>query len=103
MDWGPDALVRTSATKPQERMTVAERQANVDGAILPHPRRGGALAGRTVLLIDDVLTSGATLGAATRAARDAGAAHVNVLALARVALDADAPYFTGERTFDAKR
>jgi len=97
--WGvrsaPEALVRTRATKAQERMSASERAANVGHAIAPHPRHGAALSGRSVLLIDDVMTSGATFSAATKAAFQAGAAHVNVLALARVALDGDAPYFPG--------
>ncbi|MCE8468351.1 ComF family protein, partial [Rhodovulum sulfidophilum] len=49
------------------------------------PRHRGRVAGRTVLLIDDVMTSGATLGAAAGACLAAGAAEVRVLVLARVA------------------
>ena len=83
----PDALLRARATRPLEHETRADRMAALDGAIRPHPWRGGKLAGRRVLLIDDVMTSGATLGAATAAARQAGAASVDVLTLARVARD----------------
>ena len=86
-DYLPDALIRSRRTPPQEKMTRDERRANMADAIRPHPTRGAALAGRRVVLVDDVLTSGATLGAAARAARAAGAASVSVLVLARVVRD----------------
>lgn len=81
----PDALIRPRATATLARQTRDERFATLNGAIRPHPRRGQAMAGRNVLLIDDVLTSGATLDACTRAAYAAGAADVRVLTLARAA------------------
>ncbi|PKP79391.1 MAG: amidophosphoribosyltransferase, partial [Alphaproteobacteria bacterium HGW-Alphaproteobacteria-2] len=74
----PDLLVRRRATRPLEGMTRIERQATLVDAIAPHPRRGARARGRPVLLIDDVLTSGATLAAATAAALEAGAARVDV-------------------------
>jgi predicted amidophosphoribosyltransferase len=64
----------------QDGMTVEERQANTDGAI----RARRSLAGRKVVIVDDVMTSGSTLAAATGACIDAGAAQVSVLVLARV-------------------
>ena len=79
----PDALVRVRPT-PSLKGTRDERFQRLDGAIRAHPRRGGALAGKPVLLIDDVMTSGATFAACTDAAFAAGAASVDVLALARV-------------------
>ena len=86
--WGvdclPDALVRTRRTKPQERMTRDQRIANQAGAIRTSPARAPMLAGRSVILVDDVMTSGATLRAATLAVREAGAAEVSVIVLARV-------------------
>jgi ComF family protein len=86
-----DLLRRTRATTPQEAMDRAGRHANQAGAMGVTPRRADAVAGRAVLLVDDVLTSGATLSACTEACRAAGAARVDVLVLARVAFgDRDA-------------
>lgn len=84
----PDALVRTRHTRAQDGIAQEGRFRNLSGAIAPHPRRGARLAGASVLLIDDVMTSGATLAAAADAAITAGAREVCVLALARVARDA---------------
>ncbi|MEM9551863.1 MAG: phosphoribosyltransferase family protein, partial [Pseudomonadota bacterium] len=84
----PDLLVRTRQTKPLEGHTHAERFAALDQAIKVHPRRRHRLAGRPVVLVDDVMTSGATLGAATEACLASGANDVCVLVLARVAKDA---------------
>lgn len=82
----PDLLVRGRDTGSQEGLGSAGRHANVDGAIRVHPRRSAE--GRDVLLVDDVLTSGATMAACARACMEGGAARVDVLVLARVARDA---------------
>lgn len=81
----PDALIRPRRTRVHDGMGRDARFANMCGAIIPHPDRGLALQGRDVLLIDDVMTSGATFSAATQACHAAGAGQVFVLALARVA------------------
>jgi ComF family protein len=73
-------LVRTRATRPQSDLSAAERRANVRGAF----RACEVVAGRHVLLIDDILTTGATLDACARALRAAGARRVGVLTVARV-------------------
>lgn len=78
-----DALLRTKRTNLQNGMTVAQRQMNLQGAIQPNPKR--LLDGRRVCLIDDVMTSGATLAACATAAYDGGADQVSVMVLARVA------------------
>ncbi|ARO15667.1 Competence protein F [Ketogulonicigenium robustum] len=84
-DVAVDALIRPHRTRPLEGHSRAQRFAAMEGAICPHPRRGGVMQGRHVVLVDDVMTSGATFAAATQAALLAGAARVSVLALARVA------------------
>ncbi len=84
LDVCPDALKRTRATKVQDGMTVEERFTNLDGAIITNPERVSLFRNREVCLIDDVMTSGATLTEATKACYDAGATHVSVLVLARV-------------------
>ena len=85
--WCPDLLQRIRRTKPLEGKTRAERFAMLDGAILVHPKRIDRLQGRSVLLVDDVMTSGATLSSAAKACIDAGAGSIRVVTLARVAKD----------------
>ncbi len=75
------ALRRVRATRPQTRLSGDARRRNLVGAIAPG--RAAALAGRRVLVIDDVTTTGATLQACMAAARQAGAARVGGLALLR--------------------
>lgn len=72
---------RKRATAPQAGLTSAQRRKNVQGAF--EAARGANLRGMSVLLIDDVLTTGATAGACARALKRAGAAHISLLALAR--------------------
>lgn len=81
----PMALERHRETPSQDHRSVEDRFANVAGAIRLHPR--AAVADRGVILVDDVLTSGATLAACTEVLRAGGAARVSVLVLARVAKD----------------
>lgn len=81
----PDLLVRARRTPTQEGRDRDARFANVAGAVAAHPRRAERAAGRVVLLVDDVMTSGATLAGAAEACLAAGAAEVRVLAFARVA------------------
>jgi ComF family protein len=78
------ALRRLHHTPPQKGLTRHQRQKNVATAFGIAPACKNKIAGRRVLLIDDVFTSGATLNACARALRDAGATHVAVLTLARV-------------------
>lgn len=81
----PMLLVRTRRTRPQVGLSARERKANVKNAFAVPPRQRGWVQGRRIVLIDDVITSGATADAAAAALIAAGAARVDVLALARVA------------------
>ncbi len=78
-----DALVRTRATAPLGELGREARALAVAGAFAVRSARAAALRGKNVLLVDDVLTSGATAGGCARALLEAGAASVDVLALAR--------------------
>jgi ComF family protein len=75
-------LQRKRYVKAQAGLTEAQRAANVKRSF--GVRRPGEVAGKRILLIDDVFTTGATLRAATAALKAAGAAHVSALTLARV-------------------
>lgn len=80
----PDALIRTRPTVPLGTLSASARAAELAGAFAVRASRAGSIRGRRVLLIDDVLTSGATVNACTRALRLAGAARIDVLTAARV-------------------
>lgn len=88
LDWCPDLLQRTRRTPVLDGKTADERANILSDAISAHPKRVNRLQGRDVLLVDDVMTSGATLTACARVCLAAGANHIFVLALARVAKDA---------------
>ncbi len=83
----PHALKRTRHTPMQDHGSVADRFANVEDAIALSPRIAGRVQGRAVLLVDDVMASGATLGAAARALQAAGSGPVSVVVLARAVKD----------------
>jgi ComF family protein len=84
----PDALVRRRSTGTQEGRTRDGRFANMADAFRVPKARGVLVEDREILLVDDVMTSGATFAAATEALFAAGARSVDVVALARVAKDA---------------
>jgi len=78
------ALRRVKATAQQVGLSRAERATNVQGAFRVSPDAKAQVSGRRLVLIDDVLTSGATSEACARALLRAGAAQVDVLVFARV-------------------
>ena len=80
----PDALCRTRRTSALEDKSPEERAEEVEGSFLARPARGIGVAGRRVLLIDDVMTSGSTANACSAALLAAGAVTVDVLVAARV-------------------
>jgi ComF family protein len=76
--FAPELLVRCRATPQQSRLPARERQSNVQGAF----RAPRSASGRSVVLLDDVVTTGATARACCQALYAAGVDHVTVLALA---------------------
>jgi ComF family protein len=85
----PILLVRTKPRPEKLKLTVRERWRTVRGAY--DIREGARVDNLRVLLVDDVLTTGATLDACSRALRHAGAAKVTALTVARAVLRADIP------------
>ncbi len=81
-----DILRRRRPTGSQTGLTRTQRRTNVTGAFEVAARRRSLVEGRKVLLIDDVLTTGATVEACAVSLRRAGADHIGVLTLARVVL-----------------
>jgi ComF family protein len=79
------ALKRVKATVQQVGMSRAERAANVQGAFRVPSEGKAAVVGKRLILVDDVLTSGATVEGCARSLLRAGAANVDVLVFARVA------------------
>ncbi len=80
----PDALVRVRATRGQGGQSAAGRRRNVAGAFRVAPGWRGRVKGRRLVVIDDVLTTGATLEGCARALKSAGAASVDIAVIARV-------------------
>ena len=80
----PDALIRTRRTAPLDDKSPEERGRELAGSIAVRPSRAAQIAGRTVLLVDDVMTSGTTANTCADALLRAGALAVDVLVAARV-------------------
>lgn len=85
---GQAALTRVKRTKQQVGLTRPQRADNLQGAFKVLPAMKPAVDGRRILLVDDVLTTGATANAAARALLRAGAREVDILTFARVVTDA---------------
>lgn len=83
--WSPSILDRHKRRKSQAGLSASERRRNVGGAI----RARGQLEGKSLLMVDDVLTTGATAEACARALRRRGAKVVHVVTLARVVRPTD--------------
>lgn len=80
----PDLLIRTRATRAQVGLSASARRRNVAGVFALTPGKGEKVRGKRVLLIDDVVTTGATVEACSRTLIAEGAAAVDVLTFARV-------------------
>ncbi|MDI3469264.1 MAG: ComF family protein [Pseudolabrys sp.] len=85
------ALARVRHTPQQVGLTKTQRAENVQGVFRVTDEGKAAIAGRRLILVDDVLTSGATVDACARALLRAGAAHVDALVFARVVGAAKSP------------
>ena len=79
-----DVLLRTKASRSQVGLSFDERRKNVAKVFQVTPEGVGHIAGRRILLVDDVLTTGATAGSCAAVLKKAGAAHVDVLTFALV-------------------
>jgi ComF family protein len=84
------ALKRTRGTDRQARLSALERRKNVEDAFEVRARGSEAIKGKKLLLVDDVMTTGATFGAAARALKKSGARAVYGAIAARAALGDDA-------------
>ncbi len=82
-----DGLIRTRATPPQGHLKAKERFKNVKSAFRVNSKRAQDIKGKTIVLVDDVYTTGATVRECAKALLAAGAKKVHVLCLARVVRD----------------
>jgi ComF family protein len=78
-----DLLLRVHHTQAQAELGLAARLRNVRGAFAVDPLRAAQIQDRRIVLVDDVMTSGASLFGAAEALRQAGAAHITAIVLAR--------------------
>ena len=79
----PELLLRVRNTPAQAELALAARLRNVKGAFAVEPLMAARLRGQRAVLVDDVMTSGASLFAAADALRQAGARHITAIVLAR--------------------
>ncbi|MEL6291830.1 MAG: ComF family protein [Pseudomonadota bacterium] len=93
------ALIRRKRTRQQTRLTLRQRQDNLRGAFAVPERYRRMIHGQRILLIDDVLTSGATVNACARVLRRAGATSVDVLTVTRRTGNADIDPVMGDPDF----
>lgn len=78
------AVKRVKATRPQIGLTRRKRKSNLKGSFKVSPSASESIQGRSLILVDDVLTTGATVEAMSETLRQAGAGRIYVLTLARV-------------------
>lgn len=81
-DYQAEVLLRVKNTRPQVGLTAKQREKNIRGAFFVPPEKRGQIAGRRVVLVDDVFTTGSTVEACSRALLRQGAVSVDVLTFA---------------------
>ncbi|MBI4923673.1 MAG: ComF family protein [Devosia nanyangense] len=86
----PLLAIRRKRTRQQVGLSGDARHRNVAGAFAPHPDALARLRGRRVVLVDDVITTGSTVKAVTRALKSGGADRIDVVSFARVVTGTDA-------------
>lgn len=91
LDYSPLLVRRTQRTPPQVGLNTAQRRRNVAGAFGVDPAQAGQWAGRRIILIDDVITTGATIGALALGLKKAGFGQIDVISFARVVFGAELP------------
>jgi ComF family protein len=84
VSYEPQLLRRTRRTSPQVGLSRRQRRDNVSGAFAADSARNRSIEGAKIVLVDDVITTGATVGACAKALKKAGAARVDILSLAMV-------------------
>lgn len=84
-------VMRRRRTRQQVGLSVDARHRNVAGAFAAHPEVLRRLKGRGVVLVDDVITTGSTVGAITRELKRAGVVKIDVISFARVVTGAELP------------
>lgn len=84
-------VVRTRRTRQQVGLSASQRARNVSGAFRVHPEALGRVAGRGVVIVDDVITTGSTVRAVTEALKRAGIEKIDVISFARVVIGTDEP------------
>ncbi len=89
--YATNILLRARNTPPQGAFTASGRRRNVAGAFHIRKQAGPEISGKTVILIDDVFTTGATLSACAKTLKNAGAKYVYALALMRVVRPLEIP------------
>lgn len=85
----PELLLRLRDTPHQLALPPSERAGNMRGAFAVEPRRRAEIAGRTLAVVDDVMTTGSTAAEIARTLRQAGAARIEIWAVARTPRPAD--------------
>jgi len=91
LDVAPELVMRRKPTRQQVGLTSDQRQRNVQGAFDVDRVALDAYAGRRIVIVDDVITTGATVRSVARAFKKAGAGQIDVISFARVVIGEETP------------